>query len=286
MDFCVQAAWRNGLSDAEATRALPATDILAGGTSDIFIDYADYPASIEVTCTENPEYNLTLTKGSSLCAGHTTYWTYTPSIMIKDKTIRHSDLRFTAYATIDANPFGSGDDLVGTFDSGNIHDGHMLINLHHTKALLRFAFKLDPLYDKVRSIMVTGITLNEQPGMVANKILRTDNHQFIAYAYVDPTMVTTSNVNTIKCTYNIYDKDAVFPDGIVADSDITDNVPHLTRKDVVAQNTFKLDNLKDSKDSGVSSIEAGYYYDLKVTLNPDYLYVLSEHDNKQHLKVE
>lgn len=267
--FCVRAAWMDGLSGGRTSRALSTTDILADGTSDINIDFADYPATISVVCKkgETEVLPLTLTKGTALCAEHPDYWSYTPSFLFRDQNIKREDYRFYATATIDG-----GDELKGEADKDDIEDTHLKLTLHHTKALLRFAFKVDPRYDKVRYIKVTGITLNGSACTLVDKVL-TQSNQLIAYAYIDPSAVTTTTENTLACTYNIYDKD-----------ETTD--AHLTRKGVVAQNKFTLGSLKKADGvSLVSAIEAGYYYDLRVTLNPDYLYVLSEHDNK-HIIVE
>lgn len=268
VDFCVRAVWQDGLSGGQSTRALSATDILADGTSDIAIDYADYPTTINVLCKkgETEVLPLTLTKGSALCAEHTDYWSYTPSFLFRDQNIKREDYRFYATATIDG-----GDDLVGEADKDDIEDTHLKLTLHHAKALLRFAFKVSDKYDKVRYIRVTNINLNGSDCELVDNVLTLSN-QLIAYAYVDPAVVTTAYNNTIQCTYNIYDKD-----------EATD--AHLTRKGVVARNQFKLGSLKDESSNPVTVIKAGYYYDLNVTLNPDYLYVLSEHDNK-HITIE
>lgn len=269
VDFCIRAAWQNGL-DGSTTRALTSTEILADGTGDIVINTDDYPGTINVICSDGQ--NFILTKGSDLCTDHSEYWQYTPSIIYKDKKIELDDLTFTFSATID-----DGDVLTGTAGKGDISEKtssnqrHMKITLHHTKALLRFAFKVSEQYDKVRYIRVTGIQLNGTDCVLVDKVL-TQACQLIAYAYIDPTVVTTTYENTLQCTYNIYDKDAA-----------TDE--HLTRKGVVARNTYKLGSLKDAKGNAVAEIRAGYYYDLRVTLNPDYLYVLSEHDNK-HITIE
>lgn len=268
MDFCIRAAWQNGL-DGSTTRALSATDILASDTDDIVINTADYPGTIDVHCSDGTDF--TLSKGTALCSDHDDYWQYTPSIIYKDKKIEHDDLTFTFSATID-----DGDVLTGTAGKGDISEKtssnqrHMKITLHHTKALLRFDFKVSDKYDKVRYIRVTGINLNGADCELVDKVLTTDG-QLIGYAYIDPAVVTTSYENTIRCTYNIYDKD-----------EATD--AHLTREGVVAQNQFTLNNIVFSS-SSVEKIKAGYYYDLRVTLNPDYLYVLSEHDNK-HITIE
>ena len=270
VDFCIRAAWQNGL-DGSTTRALTSTEILADGTGDIVINTDDYPSTINVHCSDGSDF--TLDKGAALCSDHNDYWQYTPRVIYKDKKIEHDDLTFTFSATID-----DGDVLTGTAGKGDISEKtssnqrHMQITLHHTKALLRFDFKVSDKYDKVRYIRVTGINLNGTDCELVDKVLTTDG-QLIGYAYIDPAVVTTSYENTIRCTYNIYDKD-----------EATD--AHLTRKGVVAQNTFKLGSLKKADGvTPVTAIEAGYYYDLKVTLNPDYLYVLSEHDNK-HITIE
>lgn len=258
VEFCVRAAWQNGLDGSVATRALTATDILADGTTDIVIATDDYPSTINVHCTDGNDF--VLTKGASKCNNHPDYWSYSTNVLYKDKMLARHELKFNATAVVDAtntNP-ELGDVVEGSFDYRNLHDGHILLTLHHTKALVRFAFKVSAQYDKIRYIKVTKIVLNGKECTLVDKVL-TQSGQFIAYAYVDPEVVTTSSENTIQCTYNIYDKDDTTTD-------------HITRADVVAKNSFKL--------NGLSEINPGYYYDLNVTLNPDYLYVLSEHDNK------
>lgn len=269
VDFCVRAAWQKGLGGDNATRAFTTTNILTDGLGDIVISTDDYPTTINVKCSDGTDF--TLTKGSAPCSYHGDYWQYTPSEIYKDKKIERDDLMFTCTATIDDD-----DELVGKADKTAISDKtssgqrHMRLTLHHTKALLRFAFKVSEKYDKIRNIRVTKINLNDAECILVDKVLTTSG-QFIAYAYIDPAVVTINKENTIQCTYNIYDKD-----------DATD--AHLTRKDVVAKNTFTLSSLKNNNGISVSEIKAGYYYDLRVTLNPDYLYVLSEHDNK-HLTI-
>lgn len=269
--FCVRAAWQDGLGKVNATRALTATDILADGTSDIVINTDDYPTVINVHCSDGTDF--TLTKGSALCSTHNDYWTYTASEIYKDNKIKRDNLTFSATATID-----DGDELAGEATILDINDQHMLLTLHHTKALLRFAFKLDERYNIIRYIKITNINFNGTDIAVADKVLGTTG-QFIAYAYIDPATVTVSKENAIQCTYNIYDKDTDFN---ASESEIA---KHITRRDIVAKNTFKLNALKDKSSNAVTAIQAGYYYDLRVTLNPDYLYVLSEHDNK-HITIE
>lgn len=76
-------------------------------------------------------------------------------------------------------------------------------------------------------------------------------------------------------------KMGVFFDQQMFDANVLVEESDLTRKGVVAKNTFTLNNVfSGSPAVKVTEIQAGYYYDLNVTLNPDYLYVLAEHDNK------
>lgn len=281
IDFCVRAAWLDGLSGGQMTRALTASDLLSGGTSDINIGFDDYPSTINVKCKKDDAevLLLTLTKGTVPCGDHSGYWDYTPSFLFRDQLIKREDYKFYASATIDG-----GDVLEGYADKDDIDGDHLKLTLHHTKALVRFAFTVDARYDKIRFIRLTGIELNGSSCFIINKVLNKDNLTLIGYAYVDPAVVTVSHENTIKCSYNIYDKDAVFPTESMTQDEVSDAetelLKHLDRAGVVAQNKFKLNQLKDAGGNVLSKISAGYYYDLKVTLNPDYLYVLSEHDNK------
>lgn len=253
VEFCVKAVWENGLGDRN-TRSL-SENILADADAYIAISYDNYPEMINVQCTDGSDFFLT--KSTEKCVIDNKFLQYIPSKYYNSKNI--DGLTFTATAVFD-------DGYVMTSEATKDNLNHLRFTFYHTKALLRFAFNVDSRYDKIRFIRVTNINLNGNDCALVDKVLTTSN-QLIAYAYVDPAVVTTSSVNKIECTYNIYDKDSA------TDAD-------LTRKGVVAQNTFKLNSLKDSNGSIVSKIKAGYYYDLNVTLNPDYLYVLAEHDNK------
>lgn len=271
VQFCVRGAWLPG--SGGSTRALSATDILATDMKDIVIDYDDYPATVNVQCSDGNDF--TLAKGTAICADHSDYWHYTPSRIYKDRDIVSQNLTFSATAVIDDD-----DELEGTASKVNIKGSHLQFTLHHTKALLRFSFKVSENYDKVCTVMVTGIQLNGSDCQLVRKVLTNTSLTYIAYAYIDPTVVTVSHENTIRCTYNIYDKDY---DENAGDGD---NAAHLTRKDVVAQNQFTLNKLKDPGGiNNVTQIQAGYYYDLKVTLDPQYMYVLPEHGNK-HITIE
>lgn len=295
VEFCVRAAWQDGLSGGTRTRALTATDLLADGTDDknfINIHFDDYPAKIDVVCKKGDDVikEFTLTKGGAECTTHNGCWHYTPSFFFRDQLIRREHYTFHATAVIDEDGDPSttddGDRLEGTATKADIDGKHLKLTLHHTKALLRFAFKVDQRYDKVRKILVTGIKLNDKVYTVAPKVLNTTTPQAITYCYLNPDEVgLTTKTNTIECTYSIYDNDADF-NNLATDYDatISANATHLTRQDIKARNSFTLGKLV-SNGSPVEQITAGYYYDLRATLNPDYLYVLSEHDN-QHLKIE
>lgn len=278
LTFGVRAAWQNGRADDAATRTLSATDILAGVTSDIDIAFADYPATINVHCSDGTDFTLTKVDNKE-CTEHSGYWQYTPSIIYKDNQIQRENLTFTAKASVD---YDGGDDVEGKCDLNDIKGNHILLTLHHTKALVRFAFQVNERYDKIRYIRVTGIKLNDASCTVVDKVLNKTSMTYIGYAYVDPAVVTVSHPNTLECTYNIYDKDAKFDGSMSA----TELAKHCTRKDVVAQNSFSFSQLNiDGSSSTEKKIKAGYYYDLLITLNPDYLYVLSDHDNA-HLSIK
>lgn len=244
VEFCVKAVWENGLGNRN-TRSLSET--ILGDGDVITIDHADYPEVINVHCSDGSDFSLT--RSEEHCGDNNEFLRYIPSKYYNSKNI--DDLNFTATAVLDDGYVMTSEATKDSLD----YLYHLRFTFHHTKALLRFAFKVDSRYDKIRFIRVTNINLNGSDCALVDKVLTTSD-QLIAYAYVDPAVVTTSSVNKIECTYNIYDKDSA------TDAD-------LTRKGVVAKNTFTLNSLKDSNGSKVSSILSGYYYDLRVTLNPD-----------------
>lgn len=263
MHVCVRCAWHDGLersltkatmsnNGTSLTRAI--SDIILSGNAgaDIVIPIADYPSDISVTDDGDVSFNLL--KGSSPCSEHSGYYTYTSSPFVPLSTIEGKTL--SATAAID------GETMRGTTHVGQ--EPHLQLDLLHTKALLRFAFKVAEKYDQIRLIKITDIKLNGADCTLADKVLNKTNMQFIAYGYIDPTVVSISSDNTLKCKYNVYDKDGVTPE-------------HLVRTDE-ASNTFKLAS------TSITSLQEGYYYDLNVTLDPDSLHVLSDHDN-QHLTI-
>lgn len=253
MHTCVRAVWQNG-RDGGTTRALTTTGILADGTSDIVIDAEDYPGTINVECSDGTSF--VLTKGANQCSTHSSYWQYTPSVLYKDKDIERGNLTFTTTAVIDAGT-GTGDQLTGTADKDCIKGNHLLLTLHHTKALLRFAFKVVDKYDAIRLIKIKDMQLNGVPCTLVDNVLSTDR-QIIGYTYVNPEGATY----TFRSTFDIYDKHGTTPD-------------HLIKADVKVKNTFSL----GKPGSNIPTLDAGNYYDLNVTLRPDSLGVLSDHDN-------
>lgn len=253
MHTCVRAVWHNGL-DGGTTRALTTTDILANGTNDIIIDAEDYPGTINVECSDGT--SLVLTKGIAQCSSHSSYWQYTPSVLYKDKDIQRDNLTFTASAVIDAGT-GTGDLLTGTANKDCIEGNHLLLTLHHTQALLRFAFKVVDKYNAIRLIKIKSLQLNGTPCTLIDNVLSTER-QLIGYTYINPEAATY----TFRSTFDIYDKHGVTSE-------------HLIKADVTAKNTFTL----GKAGSRISELNAGYYYDLNVTLRPDSLGILSDHDN-------
>lgn len=260
VDFCVRAIWQDGEHGNNArmvsTRALTATDILADGNGDIVISTDDYPATIRLACSDGN--TVTLTKGTSLCSTHGGYWQYTPDFQYKINQVQDGNLTFTATATIDSET-GAGDQLHGTADKTSISGQHLLLTLHHTQALLRFAFRVVEKYDAIRLIKIKDMHLNDTPCTLADKVLSTDR-QFIGYTYVSPEAATY----TFRCSFDIYDKHGTTSD-------------HLVKPDVTAENTFSL----GKAGSRITELKAGRYYDLNITLNPDSLGILSDHDNGQ-----
>lgn len=261
--FCVRAAWENGRGGATraAITSLLDDDVAAGG--EVALPSDAYPNEISVSCN-GKDFKLTNSSTLEECTTHSGFFHgYVSEYPLKDIEAKKG---VTATATID-----EGDELYCEQKDVKLDGTHLKFTMHHKKALLRFAFKVSDKYDKIRYIKITGINLNGTDCAVVEKVLNNGNLKLIAYTYVDPTSFSINQQNTIECTYNIYDKDEATNE-------------HLTRKDVTATNTFKLNNLKDGS-TPINELKAGYYYDLRVTLNPDYLYVLSEHDNK-HITIE
>lgn len=278
VEYCVQTAWTNGRGGGE-TRTL--TSFLADvSKGELALAPAEYPEEIALRCNEK---DITLTRNAALesCTNHSGFYHgYTSDYPLKDIEAKKG---VTASAKLD-----DIDELYSDENDIVVDGVHLKITMHHSKALLRFGFKVSEKYDKVRYIVVKGVKINGDDCTTVPKVINTTTLRAVSYMYISPSAVDANITSTpmqIECTYDIYEKDAVFTNNVVTDDDITKNADHLTRKDVVAKNTFTLNNIKDADKNLVTQLKAGYYYDLRITLNPDYLYVLSEHDNK-HITIE
>lgn len=264
MHICVRTVWQNGSETTRhatsSTRALATSNLFVNGTNDIVIDAQDAPGTINIECSDGNSF--VLTKGPAQCSTHNSYWQYTPSVLYKDKDIQKGNLIFTATAVIDSET-GNGDHLTGTADKDCIQGHHLLLSLHHTQALLRFAFKVVDKYDAIRLIKIKDIQLNGAPCTLVDNVLSTER-QVIGYTYVNPVAASYS----FRSTFDIYDRHGTTPD-------------HLVKADVIAENSFSL----GKPESHITALHAGYYYDLNITLNPDSLGTLSDHDNG-HLTIE
>lgn len=197
-----------------------------------------------------------------------------------------------------------------------IERNHLFLTLGHVTALIRLHFAVDSRYSKVRYIDLRSAAINGQTITSAEHLILQDaatpvppatqdftHHDLFAYGYIKPAYsnlgdlianpptlaahnlgtwagaVTITTPLTFTCTYDIYDKDASFtPGSSPDDAALNAATPHLTRYNVTATNTVTLNRL--SATPPISQLRAGYYYDLYITINPEYLYVLSEHDNK------
>lgn len=150
-------------------------------------------------------------------------------------------------------------------------------------------------------------TVNESLGF-----LLTQASKLYAYGYMKPGYSYDGNTSlsstswtgavsantwmTIQCTYDIYENDIV--EGLdpsaqdyetaLATKLNDDLSAHCTRRSVTATNRFTFGTVTatDNPKNTITKIQAGHYYDLMITINPDYLYVLSEHDNKHHLTIQ
>lgn len=212
-----------------------------------------------------------------------TPWDQTPGYLVQ--TVASSDYMASDVVSIPTEESEPG------------YPDHLLFTyLHHRTALLRLLFKVDDKYDKIRSIVIRKLIINDEevtlnamasipatdedgsPG--SDGLVLTTSEQVFGCMYINPgdtketdpaiSKFSPDNEWNFKCTYDVYDKDQI-------------SSSHLVRKAVTAVNKVKVSDLSSSS---IKAINEGYYYDLTITIDPDYLYVLSEHDNKQHLNIQ
>lgn len=216
---------------------------------------------------------------------------------------------------------GVARDAVDPLFNGSYHieRNHLFLDLGHATALLRLHFKVAENYDKIRKIVLRSVKITHSGGTLssptplsptytftlnasqpidnsltdASGFLLTTAAQLYAYGYMKPQYnydgtkklseqltswnnpISAATPLTLECTYDIYENDIV-------GKDLNTNLSaHCTRRSVTATNTFTF----GKTESTIEKIQAGHYYDLMITINPDYLYVLSEHDNK-HLTIQ
>lgn len=291
LSIAVTSSWQNGRENGE-TRSLPgfitADGLLtptpewvylalpsslgntnfyvanASSTADIatYIHYEDFYSKDGTKLDKSP-----ITRNLAQTGDITAYYKLENGVAVDPKT-------FTPFTTI---PEISNCDYISSdptrYPVDENHRDHLLFTMYHRTALLRLKFAVDPNYLKVRDIVLRKIKINNHnvdfidyttlDGSDGKKLSSTPS--FIAFAYINPTASTFwfNEPWTFGCTYDIYDKDGI-------------SVEHLTRKEVTATNKVNMKELL----TPAAKLEAGKYYDLNITLNPDYLYVLSEHDNK------
>lgn len=210
------------------------------------------------------------------------------------------------------------DHIADAESEGRIEGHHLKLKMKHAMAMLRLYFQVHADYDKVRKIVLRKVRIKKVGTTDVNYeftinasqtidnslaeasrpgFLLTTAPQLYAYGYMKPKFYAAEQITTlldinaetwntnavandtpitIECTYDIYENDIV---AAALDNDLS---THCTRRNVTATNTT---TLKMAFNNSSVDIKAGHYYDLKITINPDYLYVLAEHDNKQHITI-
>lgn len=227
----------------------------------------DYPEKIHVIPSVGEAYIIEK-NGSADNTGYVAYHIAEggpTDLQIEGKTFKaYAPEQWSSVPAISSCDYLSGD---GAYDWNK---GHLFFELKHATALLRFRFAEDEQYDKSRQVVITNITLNGTDIAVRNNgnALLSTTMSCEAICYVNPTKLKKGDKLNISCTYDIYDKDEV-------------GTRHLNRKDVKAANSITL----GAAGSSISEIKVAHYYELNITINPTYMYVMSEHDNK-HMTIE
>lgn len=288
LSFCVSARWLDGRENTRATN-----NPIIDGPSGSGINITHIPSLINISCTDGKQFTATV---GSHCSRHDGYTHYTPTEAYEDAAITSHHLQFRAWATLDKAPatgttydLGTGwsgipaigrcDYISAKADEGNLDDSHLQFTFTHATALVRLRFKLSDRYDKVRRIKIKSVKLgiasaDEVKDSLANCIdplFLSSGLQTFAYCYINTSSIGRNTRLRLTCTYDVYDKDA------------TDDDAHITRPNTMAKSTFAFAPLLNSS---AANIQPGKYYDLNITINPDYLYTLGDHDNKGEMTVE
>lgn len=286
--------WLNGRIVTRAGEDEPAA------IPDITVLDRYYPAMVKVHATPKSGSDLTATDytisqrpgSSNDTEGYLQY-----HIMDPDKAIELGDIDNYTYTAIAQFPEpadeasrwnGNANDIptIGDTDylktknddAVRVEGNHVLFTLSHQTALVRFVIKVDEVYAGLRDFRVTSLAIS-RPGdaqdapsfsftpsddVEDDDLVTVGGTPFISM-YVRPEYV--NEILTVKAVYDVYDKDG-----------------QLTRKACTAANALNLTEiLRVADDNGVFTAitpQIGHYYDIVAVLKPDFLYVLSDNDNK------
>ena len=232
---------------------------------------ADYPQQITVVPSEGSSYVISM-DGDNDNDGFVAYHVSSSEQMDSDVAGKS----FTAYAPMqwDVIPDVSSDEyLIATGDGSYYFDrskSHLFFTMSHVQAMLRFCFKVSEKYSRIRQVKVKDVKVNSVDTRLrsAGGFLLMKESSCESVCFVNPAVIRKDGKFTLSCTYDIYDKDEV-------------GVEHLVRDDETATNDITV----GKSGSSIASIQAGRYYTFNITINPDSLHVLSDHDNK-HMIVE
>lgn len=226
----------------------------------------EYPAQLIVVSSAGDAFAVTMA-GDADNTGYVAY--HTSSKVITD--LEASQMSFTAYApsvwkdvpAISACDYLSGN---GTY---NWNKAHLMFELKHATALLRFRFAVDENYDKSRQVVITGFSVNGTDiAIKGNKALLSTTMACEAICYVNPYLLKKGDALNLLCKYDVYDKDGT-------------DAGDLVRGGVTASNSLTI----GKPGSSIQSLDVAHYYDFNITIDPTYMYVLSEHDNN-HMKIQ
>lgn len=154
------------------------------------------------------------------------------------------------------------------FDS----DKHLMFTLKHRSALIRLFFGISEKYNVTRQVKLTSVkccgTEWQSDDILLPSItpesplVVSDTWSLAAWYYVSPRAITALTLNV---NYAVYSNNELGTDS------------RFTRQ---VEAEIPLNNLLDSEGTKLTQIEAGNYYDLYLLIDPDYLYTLSDHDER------
>ena len=212
------------------------------------------------------------------------------------KTVSASDVCVIVGAKEGKGEETCPDLAAGQFET-DIHDNssdqstnYIFLLFDHIYAGVRFSFKVDPIYNGLRTIHLKKLEIvppsgkgranatitvkaGEPVGVIESCAFGTPSGELTEKIFDDDLTLTTAASNfmacfmqgaftefTLKTTYDVYDKDVSVdhPDG------------NLVRKDCVAENKIKL--------ISPVSLNRGEMITVNVTVKPTYVYVLSDPD--------